>query len=43
VGLEGAVVGIDRFGESAPASQVFEYLGITAACVVTAVEGVIAG
>ena len=43
VGLEGAVVGIDRFGESAPVSQVFEYFGITAAAVLTAVEGVIAG
>ncbi|MFZ4536036.1 transketolase [Propionivibrio sp.] len=42
VGLEGAVVGIDRFGECGPASQVFEYLGITAAKVVAAVQGVIA-
>jgi transketolase len=29
VGLEGAVLGINRFGESAPAPQVYEYLGIT--------------
>jgi transketolase len=29
VGLEGEVVGINRFGESAPAAQVYEYLGIT--------------
>ena len=43
VGLEGAVVGIDRFGECGPANQVFEYLGLTAANVVTKVEGVIAG
>jgi transketolase len=43
VGLEGAVVGIDRFGECGPASQVFEFLGITAAKVAEAVEGVIAG
>ncbi len=43
VGLEGAVVGIDRFGECGPASQVFEFLGITAAKVVEAVEEVIAG
>jgi len=42
VGLEGAVVGIDRFGECGPAAQVFEYLGITAAKVVEAVQGVIA-
>ena len=42
VGLEGAVVGIDRFGECGPAGQVFEFLGITAAKVAEAVEGVIA-
>ena len=41
VGLEGAVVGIDRFGECGPAAQVFEYLGITAAKVVEAVEKVV--
>jgi transketolase len=38
VGLEGAVVGIDRFGESAPADQLFEYFGITSEAVVAAVE-----
>ena len=43
VGLEGAVVGIDRFGECGPAAQVFEYLGITAPKVVEAVEKVLAG
>ena len=43
VGLEGAVVGIDRFGECGPAAQVFEFLGITAAKVAEAVEGVFAG
>ncbi len=43
VGLDGAVVGIDRFGECGPANQVFEFLGITAAKVVEAVEGVIGG
>ncbi|WP_263769913.1 transketolase [Propionivibrio soli] len=42
VGLEGAVVGIDRFGECGPAAQVFEYLGVTAAKVVEAVESVVA-
>ena len=42
VGLEGAVVGIDRFGECGPANQVFDYLGVTAAKVAEAVEGVIA-
>ena len=42
VGLDGAAVGIDRFGECGPAAQVFEYLGITATKVVEAVERVIA-
>ena len=43
VGLKGAVVGIDRFGECGPAAQVFDYLGITAPKVVEAVEKVLAG
>ena len=43
VGLQGAVVGIDRFGECGPAAQVFDYLGITAPKVVEAVEKVLAG
>ena len=30
VGLEGAVIGIDRFGESAPARDLFSYFGFTA-------------
>ncbi|MBS1269241.1 MAG: Transketolase 2 [Gammaproteobacteria bacterium] len=29
VGREGRIVGLDRFGESAPAADVFEYLGFT--------------
>ena len=41
VGREGAVVSIDRFGESAPADEVFEYLGMTAARVIAAVEKVL--
>ena len=31
VGLEGRVVGIDRYGESAPATDAFKYFGFTAA------------
>ncbi len=31
VGLEGDVVGLDRFGESAPAGKLYEHFGITAA------------
>jgi len=41
VGLEGKVVGIDRFGESAPADQLFKEFGITAENVVKAVEEVL--
>jgi transketolase len=39
VGLEGAVVGIDRFGESAPAGELFKHFGFTAAGVAAAVKG----
>jgi transketolase len=38
VGLEGAVVGIDRFGESAPAGDVYKFLGLDAEHVVEAVR-----
>ena len=38
VGLEGQVLGLDRFGESAPASDLFEYFKITTAGVVGKVE-----
>ena len=41
VGLEGAVVGIDRFGESAPAGELFKYFGLTAENVAKAVKGVV--
>jgi len=34
VGLHGAVIGIDRFGESAPAGQLFDMFGFTVANVV---------
>jgi transketolase len=34
VGLHGAVIGIDRFGESAPAGQLFDLFGFTVANVV---------
>jgi transketolase len=37
VGLEGAVVGIDRFGESAPAELLFEHFGFTVTHVADAV------
>ncbi|WP_221124532.1 transketolase [Rhizobium sp. NLR17b] len=38
VGLEGAVVGIDTFGESAPAEVLFEHFNITARAVVNGVR-----
>jgi transketolase len=41
VGLEGAVVGMDTFGESAPASDVFKHFGFTTENVVKAVESVL--
>ena len=40
VGLNGAVVGIDRFGESAPAGELFKYFGFTVDNVVKAVNSV---
>ena len=39
-GAEGRVVGIDRYGESAPAKDVFEYFGFTVDNVVKTVEAV---
>jgi transketolase len=41
VGLEGAVIGIDRFGESAPAGALFKYFGFTVENVVAAVKNVL--
>ncbi len=41
VGLDGAVVGIDRYGESAPAGDVFKHLGFTPEKVAEAVRSVI--
>jgi len=41
VGLDGAVVGIDRFGESAPGPELFKYFGFTVDGVVAAVKRVL--
>jgi transketolase len=41
VGLDGAVVGIDRYGESAPGARLFEYFGFTVDNVVKAVKSVL--
>ncbi len=41
VGLEGAVVGIDRYGESAPAGALFKFFGLTADKVAETVKQVL--
>jgi transketolase len=41
VGLGGAVVGIDRYGESAPAAALFKHFGFTPENVVKAVRSVL--
>ena len=41
VGLEGAVIGIDTFGESAPAGVLFKHFGFTTDKVVAAVKSVL--
>jgi transketolase len=43
VGLDGAVVGIDTFGESAPAGVLFKHFGFTVDNVVAKVKAVLAG
>ena len=43
VGLDGEVVGIDRFGASAPADQLYKEFGITAEAVVEAGRRVLGG
>ena len=39
VGRDGSVIGIDTFGESAPAKELFAYFGFTVDKVVDAVNG----
>ncbi len=41
VGLHGAVIGIDRFGESAPAGQLFDLFGFTVANVVSTAKALL--
>jgi len=41
VGLNGKVIGINRFGESAPAGELFKEFGFTVDNVVKAVEEVL--
>jgi transketolase len=42
VGLDGVIVGLDRFGASAPYQQIYRQLGLTAEAVVEAARGVLA-
>ncbi|MDP9141311.1 MAG: transketolase [Pseudomonadota bacterium] len=42
VGLDGEVIGVDRFGESAPAPQVYKYLGVTAEAVLASAARLLA-
>jgi transketolase len=41
VGLDGAVIGLDSYGESAPAAELFKYFGITAEAVASAVRQIL--
>jgi transketolase len=38
VGDQGKVIGIDRFGASAPYQQIYQHLGLTAERIVAAAE-----
>ena len=40
VGFDGAIIGIDHFGESAPAGQLFKEFGFTAENIVSTAESV---
>ena len=41
VGTAGAIIGLDRFGESAPAGELFKAFGFTADNVISTVEGLL--
>jgi transketolase len=41
VGLEGGVIGIDRFGESAPAGELFREFGFTTENIINTVKTVL--
>lgn len=41
VGLEGAVIGVDSFGESAPAAELFKHFGITTENLIETVQGLL--
>ena len=41
MGTEGAVVGIDRYGESAPAADLFKHFGFTPDNIAKAVRSIL--
>ena len=41
VGLDGAVIGMNVFGESAPAGELFKHFGFTTENVVNTVKGIL--
>ena len=41
VGDQGAIIGLDRFGASAPAAEIFEHLGFTAERVIDVARRVV--
>ena len=41
VGMDGAIIGMDTFGESAPAKELFAYFGFTVSKVVEAVNNLL--
>jgi len=43
VGLAGRVLGLDRFGESAPAETLFDHFGFSGTRVAAEVEALLAG
>ncbi|HUT74317.1 MAG TPA: transketolase [Armatimonadota bacterium] len=43
VGLEGAVIGVDRFGASAPYEAIYQHFGITAQAVAAAAKSLLGG
>jgi transketolase len=41
VGLEGAAIGVDSFGESAPAAAVYKHFGVDTEHIVAAVKSLL--
>lgn len=41
VGLDGAIIGMETFGESAPAAELYQYFGITVEAIVSAAKNLV--